>query len=118
MWQVMKNESLTISDLAMIFTEYEALLHENFCEQADDIDTLAELLSENDFFGDAHIYIDSFISFTKQEMSVLEKILRKGCNVTVAIPFSRTGAHMAECADTRKKLLSLCAKLSAKLEEK
>ncbi|MBQ4557162.1 MAG: PD-(D/E)XK nuclease family protein [Clostridia bacterium] len=107
-----------LRDLALIYTEYETILHERFCEQADDIDTLCDLLAENDFFGDSHVYIDSFISFTKQETTVLSHILSRGSNVTLALPFSRVGAHMAECADTRKKLLSLCAKLSVEVEEK
>ncbi len=106
-----------IHDLALLYTEYESLLHENFAEQADDLDTLAELLGKHDFFGDAHVYIDSFISFTGQETAVLSHMLSRSVDVTVALPFRRTGAHMAECADTRKKLLSLCAKLSVSLEQ-
>ncbi len=107
-----------LRDLALIYADYESTLHEKFAEQADDIDTLAELLAENDFFGDAHIYIDSFVSFTKQELTVISRMLSRGNDVTIALPFSRRGVHMTECADTRKKLLSLCAKLSVKLEEK
>lgn len=106
-----------LRDLALIYTDYESTLHEKFAEQADDIDTLAELLSDNDFFGDANIYIDSFVSFTKQELTVISRMLSRGSEVTVALPFSRRGAHMAECADTRKKLLSLCSKLGVKLDE-
>lgn len=104
-------------DLSLLYIEYESLLHENFAEQADDLDTLCDLLREHDFFGDAHVYIDSFISFTKQEMTALSHMLSRGVHVTVALPFRRVGAHMAECADTRKKLLSLCAKLSVQLDE-
>ena len=104
-------------DLSLLYTEYESLLHENFAEQADDLDTLAELLRTHDFFGDAHIYIDSFISFTGQETAILSHMLSRGAHLTIALPFRRTGAHMAECADTRKKLLSLCAKLSVSLDE-
>lgn len=104
-------------DLALIYERYEAILHEKFAEQADDIDTLAELLAKHDFFGDAHIYVDSFLSFTKQETAVISHILSRGRDVYIALPFSRRGAHMAECADTRKKLLSLSAKLSIKVEE-
>lgn len=107
-----------LHDLALIYADYEASLHEKFAEQADDIDTLAKLLADNDFFGTAHVYIDSFVSFTKQELTVISRMLSRGTDVTIALPFSRRGAHMAECADTRKKLLSLCAKLSVKLEEK
>ncbi|MBQ6893126.1 MAG: PD-(D/E)XK nuclease family protein [Clostridia bacterium] len=106
-----------LHDLALIYSRYEAILHEKFSEETDDIDTLARLLSENDFFGDAHIYIDSFLSFTKQETAVLSTILSHGSDVCIALPFSRRGMHMAECADTRKRILSLCAKLAVKIEE-
>ncbi len=107
-----------LNDLALLYVQYESLLHENFSEQADDLDTLCELLRVHDFFGDAHVYIDSFISFTKQEMTALSHMLSHGVHVTLALPFCRVGAHMAECADTRKKLLSLCAKLSAPFDER
>ena len=60
-----------MQDLALLYTEYEGLLHENFAEQADDLDTLAELLREHDFFEDAHVYIDSFISFTNSYCFIL-----------------------------------------------
>ncbi len=106
-----------LCDLALIFERYEAILHEKFAEETDDIDTLVTLLRENDFFGDAHIYIDAFLSFTKQESEVISVLLSRGSDICIALPFSRRGTHMAECADTRKRLLSLCAKLSAKVEE-
>ena len=106
-----------LHDLALIFTEYEDALHKNFAEVEDDLDTLANLLEVHDFFEGASVYIDSFISFTKQELTIISRMLSRGVNVTVALPFSRSGAHMAECRDTRKKLLSLCAKLSAKVTE-
>lgn len=107
-----------LHDLALLYTEYEARLHERFAEAEDDLDTLAELLGEHDFFEDAHVYIDSFISFTGQEMTILARMLSRGVSVTIALPFSRRGAHMAECADTRKKLLALCARLSCEMQER
>lgn len=106
-----------LHDLALIFTEYEYALHKNFAEAEDDLDTLADLLEVHDFFEDASVYIDSFVSFTKQELTVISRMLSRGVNVTVALPFSRSGAHMAECRDTRKNLLSLCSKLSVEVVE-
>ncbi len=104
-------------DLAMIYTDYEETLHRGFAEQADDIDTLCELLREQDFFGDAHIYIDSFVSFTKQESDVIERILARGSELCIALPFSRRGAHMAECSETRKKLLRIASDCGVTVNE-
>lgn len=107
-----------LHDLALLFTVYEQYLHEHFAEQADDIDTLCELLGTHDFFAGASVYIDSFVSFTKQEMTVIERMLARGTHVTVALPYVRgSGIHLAECADTRKRLLRLAASLVCKFEE-
>lgn len=107
-----------LHDLSLLFTVYEERLHEHFAEQADDIDTLCDLLAAHDFFADASVYIDSFVSFTKQEMTVIERMLARGTHVTVALPYARGGGvHLAECADTRKRLLRLAARLACKLDE-
>nr|MBQ5811811.1 PD-(D/E)XK nuclease family protein [Clostridia bacterium] len=105
-------------DLSLIYLEYETELHKNFAEVEDDIDTLCDLLEENNFFSGADVYIDSFVSFTKQELTVISRMLARDVNVTVALPCSGGGAHMAECRDTRKKLLSLASKFSCELYEK
>ncbi len=106
-----------LRDLSILYAEYESVLHTRFAEAEDDLDTLCDLLGEHDFFAGANVYVDSFVSFTKQQMTILSRMLSRGVHVTVALPFSRRGAHMAECADTRKKLFSLASRLSCALTE-
>lgn len=107
-----------LRDLSLLFTAYEALLHEHFAEQTDDIDTLCDLLAAHDFFAGAAVYIDSFVSFTKQEMTVLERMLSRGVEVTVALPYARGGGvHLLECDDTRKRLVKLAARLGCQFDE-
>lgn len=107
-----------LRDLSMLFSLYGKLLHENFAEQADDLDTLCELLAAHDFFEGAAVYVDSFVSFTKQEMTVLSRMLTQGVDVTVALPYRRGGgAHLAECADTRTRLLKLASRLGVRFDE-
>ena len=50
-----------LRDLSLLFTAYEALLHEHFAEQTDDLDTLCDLLAAHDFFAGAAVYIDAFV---------------------------------------------------------
>lgn len=106
-----------LSDIAALYGEYELLLHKEFAESADDLDVLANLLEENDFFGDAEVFVDSFLSFTAQERRILSRILSRGVHVTLTLPFSRGGAHLAEIADTRRGLFTLAAKLGCGIEE-
>ncbi|MBQ9429848.1 MAG: PD-(D/E)XK nuclease family protein [Clostridia bacterium] len=106
-----------LSELSMLYGEYELLLHEQFAENADDLDILAELLEENDFFGESEVFVDSFMSFTAQEQTILSRILSRGVRVTLTLPFSKDGAHLAEVADTRKVLFALAAKLGCSLTE-
>lgn len=107
-----------LRDLALLFTAYSGLLHEHFAEQTDDLDTLCDLLAAHDFFGGAAVYIDSFVSFTKQELTVIERMLSRGTDVTIALPYARGGGvHLLECADTRKRLIKLAARLGCAFEE-
>lgn len=107
-----------LSDLALLFAEYEDLLHKRYAEQADDLDKLCSLLAEHDFFADARVYIDSFISFTGQEMKIIDRMLAKNTAITVTLPLSRTRpAHAAEAADTRRRLLRLAEKHSIPIDE-
>ena len=107
-----------LHDLSLLFAAYEAHLHEHFAEQTDDIDTLCDLLKDHDFFAGAAVYIDSFVSFTKQEMTVLARMLSRGVDVTVALPYARGGGvHLLECDDTRRRLVKLCARLGCEFDE-
>ena len=107
-----------LRDLSLLFTAYEALLHEHFAEQTDDLDTLCDLLAVHDFFAGAAVYIDAFVSFTKQELTVIERMLSRGTDVTIALPYARGGGvHLAECNDTRKRLIKLAARLGCTFDE-
>ena len=55
---------------------------------------------------------NSFVSFTKQELTVIERMLSRGTDVTIALPYARGGdVHLLECADTRRRLIKLAARL-------
>lgn len=108
-----------LRDLSLLFSHYDKLLHENFADETDDLDTLCELLAAHDFFEGAAVYIDSFVSFTKQQITVLSRMLAQNVDVTIALPYRRGGgAHLAECADTRTRLLKLAARLGVRFDER
>ena len=67
------------SDIALIYSAYEKLLHIDYSDPYDDLDRVCGILDEHDFFGGANVYIDSFTTFTPQEYAVIRRILA-GCD--------------------------------------
>ena len=77
--------NLKLKDIAMLYSEYEAKLSNNFIDENDALTILANDLDNTDMFDGALIYIDEFLGFTPQEYVVFEKLLVKAEGVTVAI---------------------------------
>lgn len=77
------------AELSLVLSAYEALVAQSYLDPLDDLTRLKELLSGKDFFSGYTVMLDSFKGFTKQELDVLEIILRQAQDVAVAL-----------CADT------------------
>ncbi len=80
-----------LNELSMIFSCYDALLSQNFCDSCDYLDMLTELLQEVDYFQDKIVFLDAFSGFSGQEYNVIEQILRQADDVYVTF-----------CCDTSK----------------
>ncbi len=75
-----------LQETASIFTAYEALAAQSqLTDPLDMLTILARRLSECSLFDGAHVFVDSFVGFTKQEMDVLEQLLSRTATVTVAL---------------------------------
>lgn len=98
-----------LNDLALISVYYKNLLAETFDDAAEDLDRLAELLEKNRFFEGAHFYLDSFSSFTGQEMRIIRHLLRQADEVTAALCCDRPDGnlpHFLEAYATAGRLLA------------
>lgn len=94
-------------DLALIYASYNGLVGESFEDSADDLTRLSELLSRHDFFTGTHVYIDSFTSYTAQELAVIKEIARTADALTVTFPCPEphtTDLHLSSVADTVKRI--------------
>ena len=102
-----------LSDLALIYAEYTALLREVSDDAADDLERAAELLRENRFFSGSEVFLDSFNGFTEQEFALIYEIMRQAENVTLSLTLGvRGGAADADApfeniAETFMKLKRL-----------
>ncbi len=101
------------SDLASVYLRYDALLHANFDDTAEDLAMTHDLLAEHDFFADYSVYIDSYYGFTPAELDVMGDIFKTGREVTVSLLInSGDDEDYDRLVYTKNKLTALARELS------
>lgn len=74
-----------LQDIALIYEEFEGLLHSGYIDTDDDLTMLCNKLDHCSLFDKAEFYIDEFSGFTPQEYSVIEKLMKKSAGINVAL---------------------------------
>ena len=75
-----------ISDISMIYLEYERLMKEyGFKNNLDNIKEASAVAAANDWFKGKNVYIDEFESFTGDQLTMLRVILEHADNVTIVL---------------------------------
>ncbi len=113
-----------LSDLALIYTEFENLLHQNYMDADDDLVELCRKLDTSAQFDGAHIWIDEFSGFTPQEYNVIAKLLKKAQRVTVSLctdclsddPGDGAPMVFTPVRNTAEKLLNIAKKEGVEIE--
>ena len=77
--------NLKLSDVKLLFEEYEQRIVQNFIDESDALGILAEHIEEVDFFNDSIIYIDEFAGFTPNEYTIIEKLCTLAKEITVTV---------------------------------
>ncbi len=77
--------NLKLEDAKKIFEKYQEKISENYIDESDALDLLAEHIEEVSFFNDAIIYIDEFAGFTPNEYKIIEKLCTLVKELTVTI---------------------------------
>ncbi len=100
-----------LRDLALIGASFDRLVCE-ICGQnpADRLLKAAHQVEEHKVFRGAHIYIDSFTSFTAQEYALLRPLLAQADDITVALCADRRDGHEIQfdtVYDTLRRLTKL-----------
>lgn len=96
-----------LSDLSVIFSAYEELLHSSFSDSDDMPEHTAKAVSEHLFFAGADVYIDSFYSFTPAQLDMIRAAMRDAENVTVTIPClpeEKDAPHLSHIRENFMKL--------------
>lgn len=74
-----------ITDLAVIATAYDRLCAQNLPDPRDVLDRLMVALETWRIPADFSVYLDSFRSFTAQEMQIIHLLLQRGIDVHIAL---------------------------------
>lgn len=73
-------------ELSLILGSYEAVMAQGTCDPRDRLTLLARKLMEGEYAENRHFFLDGFTDFSKQELDIIEWLIRRGKSVTVTLP--------------------------------
>lgn len=119
-----ENEELKnkLYDLSLIYREFNNLMEKNYIDPDDDLTVLREKIDYTTAFNGAEVWIDEFSSFTPQQYSIIEKLMKKcsRVNITLCMDGERkfTGADIFSVTEsTENKILKIATENNIKLEK-
>ncbi|WP_060680548.1 helicase-exonuclease AddAB subunit AddB [Virgibacillus halodenitrificans] len=74
-----------LDDLAYIYEKLMIALQDKYIDSEDQLQLLADKISESSLLEDAEVYLDGFHRFTPNELVVVEALLKKCKSVTIAL---------------------------------
>ena len=74
-----------LHDLELIYQSFEDELIGKYLHSEDYFKLLIEQMEDSDYMNNAEIYIDGFYSLTPQELLIIEEMMKRGCQITVAL---------------------------------
>lgn len=108
-----------LSDLALIFELFEAVKERGGADIRDTLERLAEDIGKSSVGASGRVYADGFTDFTYQELRVLEGLLKKGADVTVALncgDLSDTDLTFRLTVKTANRLINMATEHGSKVE--
>lgn len=76
---------LKIEDSKKILEKYQERIEENYIDESDSLEILADNIEMSNLFNDAVFYIDEFAGFTPNEYHVIDKLCTIASEITVTI---------------------------------
>ncbi len=72
-------------DVSLLFEKYQEKLYGKFLESEDYLKLLIDKMPSSSYIQNASVYLDGFDSFSKQELSVVEALLKQANQVKIAL---------------------------------
>ena len=108
-----------LSDVSLIYSAYLDILKERFSrDESSLILEGAQSAHKNSAFKDTYVYIDSFDSFSPDELMMIKAAVRDSKNVTVNLAMPKNpplsaASPFAHCIATQNALIKIAAELNA-----
>ncbi|WP_139902037.1 helicase-exonuclease AddAB subunit AddB [Clostridium thermarum] len=74
-----------LQDLKTIYERFQEALHKEYIDSEDELTLLAEKLDKCSVYDGAEVWIDEFSTFTPQQYTVLQKLLKKCKRVNITL---------------------------------
>ncbi len=106
-----------LTDIATVLSAFESDLSVRYDDASDDLSRLFDLLSGKEgqaLFSETSVFVDSFTDFTKQELNILNALMRAAPDFTVSFPLSspeERGVHLSLPLATHRKLKRMAEEL-------
>lgn len=108
-----------LEELSLLMESYDALCSRGKRDPRDQMTWLLEQLEEGTFAKEHVFYIDGFPDFTRQNLAVLEHLIRESDEVTVSLNCDQTDSPLLafeKAGDTAKEILQLARRAEVKVE--
>ena len=74
---------IKLKDMILIYEKFESNILNKYIDETDLLTKLENNIEKTDMFNNSIIYIDEFVGFTKQELSIIEKLLNNTKDLTI-----------------------------------
>lgn len=112
-----------LTDIGLIFSNFQEMLHKNYIDSEDDLDLLSQKIEKSLLFDGAQVWVDGFSVLTPQQLKVLEKIMKKAERVNITICSDcRDNPHesadvFSSIEDMEDKILKIAADNNVSVEK-
>ena len=74
---------IKLKDMILIYEKFELNIENKYIDETDLLTNLENNIEKTNFFNNSLIYIDEFVGFTKQELSIIKKLINISKEVTI-----------------------------------
>ena len=112
-----KNLKIKLNDMISIYEKFEERIKNQYIDDTDLLENLAENIDKINIFNNTIIYIDEFAGFTKQELEIIKKLLKVTSKVIITFAIDNLNLNSNPNTDifypnklTLSKILNLLEK--------
>lgn len=108
------NLKYKLKDIEKIYNAYSSALKSGYISSENTLDILSDIIENSNIIKESEIWIDGFKSFTPQEYSVIEALLKYSKNVTISLTVDKavTDTDLSDAYYETKTTISKLNKLA------